>query len=496
MDALCNLEEFPTVFAPQINEFHELFKSRGVKFGSPQDVAPVVERLSTDGAFRDEMASMVRTVIYRARDGLSPLELLELVLVAVGGSKVDQAAEEIREPVRELLNFLQGVFRTRWNPGGVKSNATERVVGAEPEETPEAAGVVQEAHASEVGTSATGDLKQESSEEPRSGEGKPSQGSGQGEQAHAETTKFYRALMVAANRHDTEFVDEADLIAEAQRQARPAVTTRPAVIRVPFESTIRVPFESTLEEEIALDDEDIGGKRESWRWFWVALVGALLLAVSPALMLWHRDHRAAQAAKQSTATEVATTAPKASRAVSHRHVVGASASPSQSGGRANASHPIGTALPKDGGVDGQGTASMAMAIGDGMKGAKPDSTMPVPVVAQVTRPVVPATGSHLLNGPGRISGVSAHEMEARLLAAPRPEYPALARMAHVQGRVVVEAVIGKDGSVVRAKVVSGHRLLRAAALQEVYQRQYRPYILDDRPRELTTLVMVDFRLHP
>ena len=61
-------------------------------------------------------------------------------------------------------------------------------------------------------------------------------------------------------------------------------------------------------------------------------------------------------------------------------------------------------------------------------------------------------------------------------------------------KVTVEAVVGKDGRVIRAQAVSGHRLLRGAAVREVYGRRYRPYMLNDRPVNVATIVTVDFRL--
>jgi outer membrane biosynthesis protein TonB len=91
-------------------------------------------------------------------------------------------------------------------------------------------------------------------------------------------------------------------------------------------------------------------------------------------------------------------------------------------------------------------------------------------------------------------GASPALMASYLVYAPPAGYPALAKMTHVQGKVMVEAVVGKNGQVIRAQAISGHRLLRGAAVREVYGRRYRPYLLDDRPRDVATIVSVDFRL--
>jgi protein TonB len=74
-----------------------------------------------------------------------------------------------------------------------------------------------------------------------------------------------------------------------------------------------------------------------------------------------------------------------------------------------------------------------------------------------------------------------------VLKAPRqiyfvnPEYPTLARQTHVQGIVVVDAVIDEKGNVVRARAVSGHPLLIPAALKDVLQWKYEPTSLNGQP---------------
>jgi protein TonB len=75
-----------------------------------------------------------------------------------------------------------------------------------------------------------------------------------------------------------------------------------------------------------------------------------------------------------------------------------------------------------------------------------------------------------------------------------PEYPPLARAAHVGGRVVVECVIDTDGRVARARIVSGKPLLNEAALAAVRQWLYRPTLLDGMPVAVQMTVTVDFHL--
>jgi TonB family protein len=85
-------------------------------------------------------------------------------------------------------------------------------------------------------------------------------------------------------------------------------------------------------------------------------------------------------------------------------------------------------------------------------------------------------------------------MASHLISARQPNYPILARIAKVQGQVVLQAVISPDGSVIATRVLSGHRLLRGAAINAVRRWRYRPYVADGRPVNVATIVTVDF--HP
>lgn len=76
----------------------------------------------------------------------------------------------------------------------------------------------------------------------------------------------------------------------------------------------------------------------------------------------------------------------------------------------------------------------------------------------------------------------------------QPTYPPLARQARIQGVVVLEAVIGKDGSITGLHVVSGHPMLTNAALEAVKEWKYKPYYLNGEPVEVSTTINVNFTL--
>jgi len=80
------------------------------------------------------------------------------------------------------------------------------------------------------------------------------------------------------------------------------------------------------------------------------------------------------------------------------------------------------------------------------------------------------------------------------LQGPAPVYPALARSAHAQGVVIIEATIDTSGRVVEAHVLRSVPLLDDAALEAVRQWQYTPATLNGEPVSVLMTVTVRFTL--
>jgi protein TonB len=73
-----------------------------------------------------------------------------------------------------------------------------------------------------------------------------------------------------------------------------------------------------------------------------------------------------------------------------------------------------------------------------------------------------------------------------------PIYPPLARQARVQGVVVLEAIITREGTIHSLRVVTGHPILAQAAADAVQQWRYRPTLLNSDPVEVITTITVTF----
>jgi protein TonB len=84
--------------------------------------------------------------------------------------------------------------------------------------------------------------------------------------------------------------------------------------------------------------------------------------------------------------------------------------------------------------------------------------------------------------------------QANLIYAPRPAYPVLAKSSRIQGGVVMDAIISRDGTVDNLVVKSGHPLLIQVAMDAVRQWRYRPTLLNGEPVEVITTITVNFTL--
>jgi protein TonB len=82
----------------------------------------------------------------------------------------------------------------------------------------------------------------------------------------------------------------------------------------------------------------------------------------------------------------------------------------------------------------------------------------------------------------------------RRLVNVNPVYPEDAKAAGIEGVVILQVVIGEDGSVVDAQVLRSIPELDQAALDAAYQWQYEPTLLNGEPIEVEMVVTINFTL--
>ena len=119
-----------------------------------------------------------------------------------------------------------------------------------------------------------------------------------------------------------------------------------------------------------------------------------------------------------------------------------------------------------------------------------------------TRP--PSTSSPAVPAPPAPNVASATATATRVHLSPsatqtlsrpvEPDYPLLAREMKIQGAVVLDVLIGRDGIIQHLRVMSGPAILSGAAQEAVKQWRFRPYLQSGKPVETEARITVNFTI--
>lgn len=108
--------------------------------------------------------------------------------------------------------------------------------------------------------------------------------------------------------------------------------------------------------------------------------------------------------------------------------------------------------------------------------------------------VIPTASSASSSKKAAPLAISPGIMAGNRIGGADPKYPAAAKKARVQGTVILNAIIGKDGTVHKLKVVSGPKELRKSSTDAVRTWKYKPYLLNGNPVEVETTIHVVYTL--
>jgi len=89
--------------------------------------------------------------------------------------------------------------------------------------------------------------------------------------------------------------------------------------------------------------------------------------------------------------------------------------------------------------------------------------------------------------------VPADVMEKLVTHRVDPDYPAAARPAKLQGVIVLDVVVGSDGSVVEVRALNGPEVLAQAAAEALRWWRFEPYRIDGKAMVVETTVAVEFK---
>jgi protein TonB len=119
---------------------------------------------------------------------------------------------------------------------------------------------------------------------------------------------------------------------------------------------------------------------------------------------------------------------------------------------------------------------------------------PFPIGSATTLPQATSVKPDVMKPPDTPVRVGGDVQSANLIKRVVPAYPQPARQVRVSGTVRLLGVIAKDGTIQRLQVLSGHPLLRQAAIDAVRQWVYRPTFLNGQPVEVEAPIDVIFTL--
>jgi len=88
--------------------------------------------------------------------------------------------------------------------------------------------------------------------------------------------------------------------------------------------------------------------------------------------------------------------------------------------------------------------------------------------------------------------ISGGVLNGKATSLPKPPYPPAARAVRASGAVTVQVLIDESGSVVSATAVSGHPLLRAAAVAAARGARFSPTQLSGQPVKVSGVITYNF----
>jgi len=124
-------------------------------------------------------------------------------------------------------------------------------------------------------------------------------------------------------------------------------------------------------------------------------------------------------------------------------------------------------------VENAGNGGLSTGTGEGTSGSTADDAPPPP------KKVVPKT-------------VSGGVLNGKATSLPKPAYPPAARAVRAGGAVAVQVLIDESGRVVSASAVSGHPLLRSAAVSAAQGARFSPTLLSGQPVKVSGVITYNF----
>ena len=290
-------------------------------------------------------------------------------------------------------------------------------------------------------------------------------------------------------------VTEAPSVEQSVAQTEP-----PAVVEAPAKPFPPVPAEVPLarvREALASAEPEPSPTSKMWIYGSLAVIALLAMALLSVYVwkAWYRSSIASQASHPSSSGSM-TPAPGENIEAGAGSASTSSAAPASSRPRLSPARSAARARDKGVGDEVVRRRASTRAEAGGNVNGRAQSVATgeeIPQIASgadpgdlgkalVAAPALPKLGVPISQGVG--GGVLVHKVQ--------PVYPAEARRMHVQGNVVIDALVTEQGSVEDLKLVSGDPLLAPAALDAVRRWRYAPYSLNGKPIPKPTRITISF----
>ncbi|HEY6414137.1 MAG TPA: TonB family protein [Edaphobacter sp.] len=475
MTLLANPHEVSFRFGDYIEEFQAILATNNINYGSPDNFSTFARRLYSDDLLSADLDRMVRSVILRESGNVSLRTILTIIAIATGG-------EALAKPDRDLTKPMQLVIDAMITSGGYSTDDPNHLDdlcrSTIPEDTPT---FIPESSPFPHPDNSAADLNQS---------------------------------LTRLERNAVEAKQYLDSIEQRISRIEPLLETIPfteppeappnlAPIAPEFEPPT-TPDELPVTTYYAKSFTDEPKKRFTQLLFSyrvshgfvqrVAVVPLFLAAAVGGTLLYRtmKHHPTAQTPNTPIATAFT---PQLTVIANQQDHPNTKPHPKK---LSPYSTPTAVPTPNHSHqhIEPSPTAAEATTLNDSVEPENPNPTpASSPAPAKILRNVkytfanIPSTLK-----PTRTIDISSGVMAPNLLSAPPPSYPKLASLTHMQGKVVMQAIIAKNGTVQNLQVLQGHRLLRNAAKKAVRSWRYRPHLINDKPVEVATIVTVDFNL--
>ena len=460
-------------FAPYATDLSHFFARRSMPYGDPTNILGLVEQIGTCPVFHDELFLLLRTALLASHEGITRSQLLELVAFAIGGPDLDLRSPEFKEPVRQLFSFTCAVLSSLQKTNATTTGEHSSVPVAVRTEDAAIAPQPGLLHHLRWGTSAV------------SG---PETSTQRIFPAH---TLYSRSLLDSLCVERSAGSNQADIRVPAEVGARDDVQPAPNL-----PSTDRL-AQADAQNAILT----ISPRRRLLSWIGGSSLAALCLA---ATLRHPQNPNAASIPVEKQHDRALGSAPR--RAFGSGDLSRSKIQAERS--RADGSDPrhLGNTYVRLHRTSPFVPALLSIrtaALWPAALRSGPTTPAPVapsasgppsaPVRTPVVGPPVAATPASPALRPD-VFLASSGIMTANLLSAPAPAYPPRASATEIEGQVTLEALVGRDGTVIATHQVEGNRLLGDAAEAAVRQWRYRPYLIQGKPTLVTTRIAVSFRL--